>query len=201
MERLREQLAKETEAKWFERGKAVHGAERWELIELALRQPVSQVALVNGFLPEEVQSAVRLSQQLSIHEDMEVNLACECISQPPTDRKAIEFRSAASVLDTDDGAPPRPAAAFRSAVQASLPLLPCCFMSAASVLAAQVQRLWCWLRCCLGLLGSSAALLWKMSKLQLILLQAMMKQQEIQQQLASPKWKSHQHLWQQHLQH
>jgi len=102
----------------------------------ALRASPVLLALVNPWLPREVQERTRSAQQLTDH--AELPLVCECPQKAPAERKAAEFRSAASFLGEDEGCnPPRPSVARRYSPEAPLPLLPCCFLSGSAVLAAQ----------------------------------------------------------------
>jgi len=128
-------VAQKKKKQWFERGADVYEQPRWGLIEEALRAPVIHVALINPFLPPEVQKDICLAQQLE--DDEEIPLVCVCASRP-SDRKAAQFRDAAVVVDEDEGPLPRPAAARRAGLElVHSPLLPCCFLSGAAVLAAQ----------------------------------------------------------------
>mmetsp|Transcript_107160 Transcript_107160/g.303027 ORF Transcript_107160/g.303027 Transcript_107160/m.303027 type:complete len:430 (-) Transcript_107160:109-1398(-) len=134
----------DTDKRWDQRGAETYQPERWSKIEEALRATVTQVALVNSFAEPEVQRSVRAWQHLESHQ--EIPYVCECPGQRLTDSKAAAaFRTNAFVADDHEGPAPRPGAALRSYLEAHAlgappSLLPCCFLSGASVLAAQALR-------------------------------------------------------------
>jgi len=109
--------------------------DRWGGIQEALRAPVRHLALVNCFTAADVQERICASQGLSPHEEIPDLL--DCPDQPPSDPQAAAFRAAAAIGDEAEGALPRVAAAQGCSPEAPLPLLPCCFVSGASALAAQ----------------------------------------------------------------
>lgn len=118
----------------FLKGDRCYEKERQSLLNEALRNPVKYFALVNRFLPADVQDHIRAGQRLEDHD--ELSLVCTCPSTALSDRKAMEFRTNSTVNNDDEGFLPRPAAARRSNPEGTSSLLPCCFLSGASVLGA-----------------------------------------------------------------
>lgn len=112
-------------------------AQRKLLVDDALKIPPKQVALVNPFLEVDVQEHICAGQRLTPHDEIPFVYACP--SSQPADQKGKEFRSAATILGSEDGPLPRPAAARRASPEQQ-PLLPCCFLSGSAALAAQALK-------------------------------------------------------------
>lgn len=128
---------KEEEQTFESKGNETYEPERWSFIEEALRAPVTHVAVLNPFLPLAVQESARETYQLTDHE--ELPLVCDCPLSSSADRKVAAARAAATFVDDAEGQLPRPAA-LRAAREEPHKLLPCCFLSGASVIAAQALR-------------------------------------------------------------
>mmetsp|Transcript_21103 Transcript_21103/g.57683 ORF Transcript_21103/g.57683 Transcript_21103/m.57683 type:complete len:410 (-) Transcript_21103:173-1402(-) len=105
-------------------------------VEAGLRAPIEHLALVNPFASQEVQDRIRAAQDLTEFEDIPFASLYDCPDELPEDRKAAEFRKAATFIDQEEGAQPRPAAALRASPERPWPLLPCCFLTGASAFAA-----------------------------------------------------------------
>merc|ERR1719492_693890 len=63
-------MALRGQAGWQATHQKAFGKERWPGLYSALRSPVTHVALVNPFLPEVAQAAVRAEQQLRGHDSI-----------------------------------------------------------------------------------------------------------------------------------
>jgi 16S rRNA C967 or C1407 C5-methylase (RsmB/RsmF family) len=114
-----------------------YNPERKPLVKDALESSVKQLALLNRFLPENVQGRTRDTNQLEDH--AEISLLCDCPDIVPSQQ--AQFRKLAAILTDDEGQVPRPLAALK--VSPEMPqqtLLPCCFLSGASALSAVALR-------------------------------------------------------------
>jgi len=105
-------------------------------VEAGLRAPIEHLALVNPFASQDVQDRIRASQDLTEFEEIPFPHLYDCPDEAPEDRKAADFRTAATFIDQEEGAQPRPAAALRASPERPVPLLPCCFVTGASAFAA-----------------------------------------------------------------
>lgn len=110
-------------------------------VEAGLRAPIEHLALVNPFATQEVQDRIRAAQDLTEFEEIPFPMIYDCPDEPPEDRKAADFRSAATFIDQEEGAQPRPVAALRASPERPWPLLPCCFLTGASAFAAHALDL------------------------------------------------------------
>lgn len=111
---------------------------RWSGIIEALKMVDKPLVLLNEFAAEEVQARVCLSQGLSHHD--EIPGAYVCPGELPQDQEAQSFRVAASAVEEGDtgGVSARHLrAAVESNPEGSLSLLPCCFLTSSTILAAQ----------------------------------------------------------------
>jgi len=106
-------------------------------IEEMLRVPVPRVALLNRFVPLEVQNRTVDSQHLKERPEFTIN-GVYALSSKSGKGEISAFREAASISEEDEGGNmPRIPTALKLSPDPESSKLPCCFMTGAQVLAVQ----------------------------------------------------------------